>query len=224
MRGNMRTRSFLLLIILLSGGEIVRAQTCPPGPPASVYDGSTSGTFLPNGGRQFNFEYARIAGFDCFETFHAWFPAYLSSPNAISPNHAVLDMAYATGGTATFTNVVVPSAGNYLLALRYAYASGLFPNIRDRPEGIKVNGTVITEHMHFPITYSFNDFDYSSMIVPLHAGRNSIEIFNVTDYGVSRLDTMVITSSANSLCSDAPSAPGGLSSTGMIKTIDLKWT
>jgi hypothetical protein len=215
---------YVLLLILGLGSPAMLGQRCPPGPPQSPYDGTTDGTLLPNSGRQFNFEYAQTAGFDCFERLGAWFPENLTSSSAISPNHLVLDMAYASKGTAAFFNVQAPKKGNYTIAVRYAFAFGLFPGITDRPEGVMVNGVVITYNMHFPITYSFEDYDYSSITVPLNAGRNAIQFFNVTNHGVPRLDTMVITANKDSVCNDAPTTPGSLVAEAAIRGIKLSWT
>jgi hypothetical protein len=213
---------FLLLFLLPKVGTM--AQTCPPGPPVSPHDGTTEGVALAGDGRQFNFKYAQIAGFDCFEQLRTWFPTHLRSSHSISPNHTVLDMAYAIHGTATFHNVTVPSKGNYTLRIRYAYAFGFFPRVTDRPEGIAVNGQVITYDMHFPITYSFDDYDYSSILVPLNAGKNTIQVFNVTNHGVARIDTMVVAPSGSSLCSDAATVPGWLSAMAVSsRRINLKW-
>lgn len=215
---------FSLLFFLLEVCT-VRAQTCPPGPPASPHDGTTEGIALPGGSRQFNFEYAKLAGFDCFEQLGTWFPSDVHSLNSISPHHAVLDMAYAVHGTATFYNVLAPSSGNYTLSIRYAYQFGLFPGVTDRPEGIAVNGVVITYDMHFPITYSFEDYDYSTFLVPLNAGKNTIQMFNVTGHGVARLDAMIVAPSGSSVCSDAATVPGSVSATPVSGAkIDLAWS
>src|SRR3982074_2715551 len=111
-------------------------------------------------------------------------------------------MAYASKGTATFFNVQAPKKGNYTIAVRYAFAFGLFPGITDRPEGVKVNGVVISYNMHFPITYSFEDYDCSSILVPLNAGKNTIEVFNVSNHGIPRVDTMTVTQPGSPTCSD----------------------
>src|ERR1700730_14557869 len=137
--GHMK-RGFLVLLFFVVQGGNARGQTCPPGPPESRYEGSTEGIPLSDGGRQYSFEYAETDGFDCFERDKAWFPAYLHSRNSINANHVVVDMAYAAHGTATFSNVVVPSTRNYTMTIRYAFDFGLFPGVTDRPEGIKVNG------------------------------------------------------------------------------------
>jgi hypothetical protein len=101
-------------------------------------------------------------------------------------------MAYADSGTMTFKNVVVPSDGNYSITFRYAFASGLFPGVKDRPMGLGVNGTVVSDAMHFPITGSFSVYQTSTITAALKAGVNTIDMFNVSDHGVSRLDTMTV--------------------------------
>lgn len=202
---------YLLMLILGVCSSTMLGQTCPGGPPpSSPYDGTTDGTPLPNGGRQYNFEYAQSAGFDCYEVFHKWFPLNVLSTGAISPSQTVLDMAYSTIGTATFSNVVVPAKGNYTMAVRYAFDFGLFKGVTDRPAGVKVNGVVISYNMHFPITYSFDHYNYSSITMPLNLGKNTIQFFNVTNHRVGRLDTMVIAPGTNGICSDAATTPGGL--------------
>jgi hypothetical protein len=195
-------RRFLLLLFLVVQGGIAKGQTCPPGPPQSRYDGTTVGIPLAGGGRQYSFEYAQLGGFDCWEHLRTWFPAYLNSPTSISPNRVIVDMAYAVKGTATFHNIDVPSNGNYNLTIRYAFTFGAFPGVTDRPEGIKVNGVVISYSMHFPITYSFEDYDCSSILVPLNAGKNTIEMFNVSNHGIARADTMTVTPAGSATCRD----------------------
>lgn len=220
----MKKLSVLLLLLTGLCVQTAVAQSCPPGPPQSRYDGSTDGTPLPNDARQFNFEYSKLAGFDCFELVSTWFPEILHSYSSVSPDQMDIDMAYAVKATATFFNVVVPQKGNYTLAIRYAYGFGHFPGITDRPEAIIVNGTTITYDMHFPITSSFEDYDHSSILVPLNNGKNTIQIANVSDHGVGRLDTMVIAPSRSVLCSDAPSTPGGLLSSLASNQVHLTWT
>jgi hypothetical protein len=224
-RENSMKKAFLFSLLFL-GPEVITmtARTCPPGPPVSRYDGTTEGTTLPGGSLQFNFEYAQVAGFDCFERQGRWYPLIGDGPHSISPNNTVLNMAYAVLGSATFYNVIVPSTDNYRLNVRYAYDFGFFPGITDRPEGIAVNGVVITYDMHFPITYSFQNYAYSSMVVPLNAGKNTIQMFNVTNHGVARLDTMIVTPLGSTPCSDAPTVPGGVSATpGFGRKVHLKW-
>jgi hypothetical protein len=183
-----------------------------------------AGVAVP-GGTQYYFTDALLAGFDCFEQLSAWFPSYIHSTNSVNPAHEVVDMAYAVEGSATFFNVVVPTSGNYTLTVRYAFASGLFPGVTDRPEGIKVNGVVITNDMHFPITGNFETFENSSIVVPLNAGKNTVEMFNIASASISRADTLTITAGGSSACVGVPTAPGSLSaSTASANQINLNWS
>jgi len=200
------------------------AGPCPPGPPTSRGDGTIAGVPV-GGGSQYYFKDALLAGFDCFDQLSAWFPSYFHSSNSISPNMEVVDMAYAVHGTATFSNVVVPASGNYTLTVRYAYASGLFPGVTDRPEGIMVNGVVITSDMHFPITGNFETFQNSSIVVPLNAGKNTVQMFNIASASISRADAITVTPGGTNSCTGAPSVPGGLSATAVSGgQINLNWT
>jgi hypothetical protein len=175
-------------------GGASQADTPPPGtpPPVSPGNGEIAGVPASGGGEVYYFRDALIGGFDWFDRLRGWFPSVLHTSYSVSPTHQVVDMAYAVQGTMTFKNVVVPQSGTYTLTFRYAFASGLFPGIRDRPEGIEVNGAVVTNDMHFPITGSFSVYQTSSIQVPLVAGKNSVVVFNVTDHGVSRIDTMTV--------------------------------
>ena len=214
----------LLLILVCLGVGTAMAGTCPPGPPTSRGDGTVAGVAV-TGGSQYYFKDALLANFDCFEQLSAWFPSYFSSSNSISPTHVVVDMAYAAQATATWFNVVVPTTGNYTLTVRYAYASGLFPGVNDRPEGISVNGVVITNDMHFPITGNFETFENSSIVVPLNAGKNTVQMFNIASASISRADALTITAGGSTGCSGVPSAPGNLSATAASSTqINLNWT
>jgi hypothetical protein len=116
----------------------------------------------------------------------------------MNPQHQVVDMAYAHDGTATFNNVVVPTSGPYTLAIRYAFATGLFPGVLNRPEGIKVNGTVVTSAMDFPVTGNFETFQTASIVATLQAGTNTVQLFNLDGASLSRVDTLTVT----------PPAPG----------------
>jgi hypothetical protein len=212
------------LAILLICGETAIAGTCPPGPPTSRGDGTVAGVAVA-GGSQYYFKDALLANFDCFQQLSSWFPSYFTSSNSISPNHEVVDMAYAAQATATFFNVVVPTTGNYTLTIRYAYASGLFPGVTDRPEGISVNGVAITSDMHFPITGNFETFENSSITVPLNAGKNTVQVFNIASASISRADALTITAGANPSCGGVPSVPGGLSAQpASSNQINLSWT
>lgn len=214
----------LLLILGFVAVGTAMAGTCPPGPPTSRGNGQVAGVAIPGGSRYYMKD-ALIANFDCFEQLSAWFPSYFHSSNSLSPTQVLVDMAYASQATATFFNVVVPATGNYTLAVRYAYASGLFPGITDRPEGIMVNGVVITNDMHFPITGNFETFEYSSIVIPLNAGTNTVQMFNVASDGVSRVDVLDITAGGTPpSCTSPPSTPSGMSATAVSTSqINLAW-
>ena len=186
------------------------AGPCPVQFPTSRGTGTVAGAVVANG-TQYYFKDALLNGFDCFEELSDWFPDYISVSNAISPTKVTVDMAYTEEGTATFSNVVVPTAGNYTLTIRYAFDTGLFPGVQNRPEGIMVNGSVITSDLNFPVTGDFNTFANANILVPLNAGTNTIQMFNVASESVSRLDSMTITPGGSSNCSVLPAAPGGLS-------------
>jgi malectin (di-glucose binding ER protein) len=220
----MRNLCLILLMLLSLGVGRTMAGPCPPGPPASRGNGTVAGVAVP-GGTQYYFTDALLAGFDCFEQLSAWFPSYIHSTNSVNPAHEVVDMAYAVEGSATFSNVVVPTSGNYTLTIRYAFASGLFPGVTDRPGGIKANGVVITNDMHFPITGNFETFENSSIVVPLNAGKNTVELFNIASASISRADTLTITAGGNSACVGVPTAPGSLSAfTASANQINLNWS
>ena len=77
-------------------------------------------------------------------------PQVLGSSGANSPGHVAVDMAYASVGTLTFNDVVVPTAGLHR-STGVRLRVGL-PGVTDRQIGLKVNGTVITSTERFPIT------------------------------------------------------------------------
>ena len=204
----MKNAILILFLSTLPVGSAI-AGACPPTPPTSRADGTLAGVPVA-GGTQYYFKDALLAGFDCFEQLSSWFPSYITTTNALSPTRQVVDMAYAAEGTATFFNVVVPVSGNYTLTFRYAFASGLFPGVTNRPEGIRVNGVVITDNLSFPITGSFTAYQNSTLVVPLNAGKNAVQLFNIASASVSRVDAMTVTAADVSNCIAVPGAPSGL--------------
>ena len=129
-------------------------------------------------------------------------------------------MAYATEGSMTFNNVVVPTSGLYTIDWRYAFQGGLFPGVNNRQMGVEVNGTVITTTERFPITGSFEIYQDSSLQVHLNAGVNSITMFAVSDHGVSRVDELIVTPATASV----PSGPTNLTVTPGSAGATLHWT
>src|SRR5258706_4061456 len=219
----MKNAPLVLFSVLSFGVSTTMAGPCPAGPPASRVNGMVAGVPVA-GGTQYYFKDALLAGFDCFEQLSSWFPSYITTSNSISPNHQVVDMAYAAEATATFLNVVAPTSGNYTLTFRYAYASGLFPGVTDRPEGITVNGVVITNNLHLPITGNFGTYENSSIVVPLNAGKNTVQMFNIASASIARADVMTVTSAESSTCSGVPSAPSGLNAqAASTSQINLNW-
>ena len=162
---------------------------------------------------------ALLGGFDWFQTLTGWFPQVLGSSGSISPGNRVVDMAYATNGTMTFNNVVVPTSGLYTVDWRYAFQGGLFPAVKNRQMGLMVNGMVITSTERFPITGSFDVYQHSSLQVHLNAGVNSISMLAVSDHGVSRVDQMTVTPATASV----PSGPTNLVATAGSTTVTLTW-
>ena len=85
------------------------------------------------------------------------------------------------------------AAGTYRVPFRYAFASGLFPGVKDREMGPSVNGQVVVNPTHFPITGSFETYQESSALVHLNQGTNVITLFNISEHGVARVDAMTVT-------------------------------
>jgi len=88
-----------------------------------------------------------------------------------------------------------------------------------------VNGVVINNDMHFPFTGNFETFENSSITVPLNAGKNTVQMFNIASASISRADALTITAAGTSSCGGVPIAPGGLTATTASSTqINLSWT
>jgi fibronectin type 3 domain-containing protein len=203
-----------------SAGESARTpEDASKTPPPQSTGGNVGGVASGNS-EIYYCKDARLAGFDWFQTLTGWFPQVLGSSGSISPGHEVVDMAYATNGSMTFNNVVVPTSGLYTVDWRYAYASGLFPGVNNRQMGLMVNGTVITTTERFPITGSFDTYQHSFLQVHLNAGVNSISLLAVSDHGVARVDQMTITPATASV----PSGPANLTVTAGNTTAALHWT
>jgi len=191
------------------------SKTPPPIGAGGNTPGVASGSSLVFYGKD-----ALLGGFDWFQTLTGWFPELLGSSGSISPGQQVVDMAYATDGSMTFNDVVVPAAGLYTIDWRYAYASGLFPGVTNRQMGLKVNGTVITSTERFPITGSFETYQHSALQVHLNAGKNSISLLAVSDHGASRVDQMTVTPATASV----PSGPANLTATSATGSVTLHWS
>jgi hypothetical protein len=213
---------FLTLVSVQAGTAM--AGNCPATPPTSRGTGQVPGIQVA-GGTQYYFTDALIDGFDCFRRLSGWFPSYIHSTNSVNPKQQVVDMAYAHEGTATFNNVVVPTSGPYTLAVRYAYSTGLFGGVLNRPEGIKVNGTLVTSAMDFPVTGNFETYQTASIVVNLQAGANSIQMFNLDGASLSRVDTLTVTPAAPGTCVTVPPKLANLSGLAQSATqINLTWS
>jgi fibronectin type 3 domain-containing protein len=202
-----------------SAGESARtAEDASKTPPPIGTGGNVAG--VPSGnGKVYYCEDALLGGFDWFQTLTGWFPSALGSSGSASPGQRVIDMAYAQEGTMTFTNVVVPTAGLYTVDWRYAFQSGLFPGVNNRQMGLRVNGAVITRTQSFPITGSFDVYQHSALQVHLNAGVNSVQMFAVSDHGLSRVDQLTVTPATAS----SPAGPASLTATAGDKSVRLSW-
>ncbi|HEU5332291.1 MAG TPA: fibronectin type III domain-containing protein [Actinocrinis sp.] len=191
------------------------SKTPPPIGTGGNVPGVASGNSLVFYGKD-----ALLGGFDWFQTLTGWFPQDLGSSGSASPGGQVVDMAYATEGTMTFDDVVVPAAGLYTVDWRYAFQGGLFPGVNNRQMGLEVDGAVITATQRFPITGSFDVYQHSMLQVHLNAGKNSVTMFAVSDHGVSRVDQLIVTPATASV----PSGPTALNATPGSGGATLSWT
>ena len=220
----MKKAWLILLAVVAAQAGTALAGNCPATPPTSRGTGQVAGIPVA-GGMQYYFTDALIDGFDCFRRLSGWFPSYIHSSNALNPHHEVVDMAYAHDGTATFNDVVVPTSGPYTLAVRYAYATGLFGGVLNRAEGVKVNGTMVTAAMDFPVTGDFETYESASVVVNLEAGTNSIQLFNLDGASISRADALDVTPAAPGTCITVPPRPTNLSGLAQSATqINLSWS
>jgi fibronectin type 3 domain-containing protein len=211
---------FYQVTAVSSAGESPRSdEDASKTPPPIGTGGNVAGVTVGNG-KVYYCADALLGGFDWFQTLSGWFPSVLGSSGSDSPGDRVVDMAYAKAGTMTFNNVVVPTAGLYTLAWRYAFQGGLFPGVNNRQMGLRVNGAVITTTQSFPITGSFDVYQLSSLQVQLRAGVNSVSQFAVSDHGLSRVDQLIVTPATASV----PSGPTNLRATAGNTTAALTWT
>src|SRR3984893_152779 len=114
---------FYVFTAVNSCGESARSpEDASKTPPPIGTGGNTPGVASGNS-LVFYCEDALLGGFDWFQTLTGWFPQVLGSSGSNSPNQRVVDMAYATKGTLTFNDVVVPTSGLYTIDWRYAFQS-----------------------------------------------------------------------------------------------------
>jgi hypothetical protein len=204
------------------------AETVAPTPPETSPGSGTVGGVSGNGGSIFYGKDGLGGGFDWFNATAsqctncpAWFPQWLSGQSgALAPGGTVVDLAYASEATLTFSNVVVPSTALYDIDFRYAFGPGLFPNVTNREMGLQVNGAVVTSHQRFPITGSFATYQHSFTQAQLVAGQNTLTVFAVTDHGISRVDEITVTDASGSLPTD-PTNLTGVAGNGQVA---LSWT
>lgn len=203
------------------------AETASPTPPRTSPGSGTIAGSSQNGGWVFYGKDGLGGGFDWFNATAGmctdcpdWFPQWLSSQSgALAPGAAVVDMAYADTATLSFNNVVVPATGLYNIDFRYAFGPGLFPSVTNREMGLRINGTVVTSHMRFPITGSFATYQHAFTQAQLNAGQNSIMLFAVTNHGISRVDEITVTAATSSLPGD-PTSLTGVAGSGQVA---LSW-
>ena len=203
-----------------SSGQSARTpEDASKTPPPPITGGHTPGVMNGNS-LVFYCKDGQRAGFDWFQRLTGWFPSLLGSSGSISPGQQVVDMAYATQGTLTFFDVVVPTSGLYTIDWRYAFQGGLFPSVTNRQMGLAVNRTVITTTERFPRTGSFDVYQHSFLQVHLNAGTNTVSLLAVSDHGISRVDQLTVTPATASV----PSGPTSLTATAGKGSVTLSWT
>ena len=115
------------------------------------------------------------------------------------------------GGTLTFNNIVVPSAGTYNVTFMY------FNGDPSRVADISVNGAPAVA-VTFNTSGSFSTPASLTMAVPLRLGTNSITISNPTAYAPD-FDSLVVQSTTPVV----PAAPLGLTATSGNSQVALSW-
>jgi len=197
----MKIANYAILATFISVGAL--ADTAPylygGRCPASAGDGSTAGVLIGPNTTRYWAQDGQLGGYEYFAKHDAFFPNLITSINSLAPGKNTVDMAYAVNGTMAWYNVTVPAAGTYQLKFRYAFAYGLFPGVSDRAEGIKVNGIVADSNMHFLVTGSFDTFCHSAINVVLNTGTNTIQMYNLSEHGVSRVDDLTVAPTTGAL-------------------------
>ena len=221
----MKKSWLILLAVLTAQTGTALAGNCPATLPTSRGTGEVAGVPVAGGAMRYYFTDSLIDGFDCFRRLSGWFPSYIHSSSALNPQHEVVDMAYAQDGSATFNNVSVPTSGPYTLTIHYAFATGLYGGVLNRAEGIKVNGSVVTSAMDFPVTGNFETYETASILVNLQAGTNSIQLFNLDGASLSRADALDVTPAAPGSCITVPPTPANLTGLAQSATqVNLSWS
>ncbi len=89
--------------------------------------------------------------------------------------------------------VTAGAAGNY--ALQFRYANG---GTGDRPLQLKVNSTVVSSSLSFPVTGSFTNWNVVTATVPLSSGVNHVRLTAIGSSGPN-IDYLGVTSTVPSL-------------------------
>jgi hypothetical protein len=221
---------FYYTVAAVNGGTVSpqSVEVASPTPPRTSPGSGTLAGVSQSGGWVFHGKDGLGSGFDWFNATAGmctgcpdWFPQWLSSQSgALAPGGTVVDMAYSDTAALTFSNIVVPATGLYKIDFRYAFGPGLFPSVTNREMGLRVNGTVVTSHLRFPITGSFATYQHAFTQVHLNAGQNAITLFTVTDHGISRVDEITVTAATAALPGD-PTNLTGVAGNGQVA---LSWT
>lgn len=83
--------------------------------------------------------------------------------------------------------VSVPSAGDYLLAFRYANGSA-----GDRPADVRINGALVQSALSFPAGGSWATWKTVSVTKPLKSGNNIIRLSARVGDGTANLDSLTV--------------------------------
>jgi hypothetical protein len=97
-----------------------------------------------------------------------------------------------SGAGIRWTNVDVPSSGNYTLTFRYALGN------TDRPVEIKVNGSIVESSLNFPTTGGWSNWRTLDVTTSLNSGTNTIEAVTI-GYDGPNIDHLVYRSEGSSV-------------------------